>query len=330
MQHRHQDFAKGVFTVTAGVRQPLTLAELREALSVRLGQKNLTVQDMVNESVMERVTMWCENLVHVEEADDSVHFCHHSIREFFLAPMKGHLAGFHVNLEDAKTHIAHLSLTYLNLENFMRTLDKIPAGRGDVQVSMVGIAGQTIQMAVKGSLGTRIGQWARHKAKTTAPLSVRQLAPGAVPEKTPFGSFWNYAAENWYLHDFGHDAAQARARYLIECILRDSHPRLRNPWAEHGWQFSPFLIDCHFSALDGDTKSQSSFTLNLLNKLWLDSIIKVAELRLEPRPARELQTLMLATAYAYRERLSIFCHFFISLISFLQAHGDTQTIEVLI
>ncbi|KAJ4319916.1 hypothetical protein N0V84_006099 [Fusarium piperis] len=90
-----------------------------EALSVKIGQRNLHADDLV--LGMDRVTVWCENLVCVEETDNTVHFSHHSIREYLLQPESGALRDFHVDFENFDHHVGEVCITYLHLENLKKS-----------------------------------------------------------------------------------------------------------------------------------------------------------------------------------------------------------------
>ncbi|KAF4924754.1 Vegetative incompatibility protein HET-E-1 [Colletotrichum viniferum] len=71
-----------IFNWIAAVRLPLTLDQLKESLAVKIGQRHSEPERYINN--IARLTAWCENLVQVEETDETVRFGHHSIREYLL------------------------------------------------------------------------------------------------------------------------------------------------------------------------------------------------------------------------------------------------------
>ncbi|KPM39248.1 hypothetical protein AK830_g7313 [Neonectria ditissima] len=250
VQYRHQSIAQNVFKLVAGVRRPLRLPELREALSLRIGQTNLDLDDLI--SGVERVTNWCENLIHFEETDNTVHFGHHSIREFLLQPAAGPFGEFHFDLEDADHHVAELCVTYLNLDNFRTALvetrknDVSPDPTPDLEISMAAIAGQTMQTALKGSLGNRWGVWTRNKLKSNTWTAVSHIAESIVPMNATrgptdatWGEFWYYAASSWLLHKVKiQNQSMSKTWNLVRRLLTDPPPALTAPWMDNEWRGS--------------------------------------------------------------------------------------------
>ncbi|KAM0542202.1 hypothetical protein ACHAPJ_012894 [Fusarium lateritium] len=154
VQRRHQDIAKKIFAWTAAVLQPMTLPQLREALSIEIGQHSLQQEDLI--SGIDRLTAWCENFVHVEEADNTVHFGHHSIREFLLTPDSGAFKALHIDAYECSQLVGEICITYISLDNFETKLTQTSAGNVNpaaFNLDMSGMAEQTIQTAVKGMIG---------------------------------------------------------------------------------------------------------------------------------------------------------------------------------
>lgn len=82
VQRRNQEIAKKTFSWTKAVLRPLTLPQLREALSIEIGQQTLHHDSLING--IDRLPNWCENLVYVEETDNTVRFSHISVQEYLL------------------------------------------------------------------------------------------------------------------------------------------------------------------------------------------------------------------------------------------------------
>ncbi|KAF6822593.1 nacht domain protein [Colletotrichum musicola] len=100
------------------------MQQLREALSVEIGQKYSQPERMING--IERLTIWCENLVQIEDTYETVHFSHHSIRTFLLQPSKGPFWEFHVDVPTVDHHIGEICLTYLDFSDFRTALINRP------------------------------------------------------------------------------------------------------------------------------------------------------------------------------------------------------------
>lgn len=80
---------------TKAVSQSLTLSQFHEALSIEIGQHTLRQEDLI--SGIERLPVWCENLLYLEETDNTVRFSHHSIQEFLLVPDSGENGDLHID-----------------------------------------------------------------------------------------------------------------------------------------------------------------------------------------------------------------------------------------
>ncbi|RYP93380.1 hypothetical protein DL770_000423 [Monosporascus sp. CRB-9-2] len=103
----------------------LTAYELREAISIEIGQQYLKRERLYNG--IEDIATWCENLVQVDEEYETVQFAHHTVRQFLLGdPVDSRLAKFHVNPEDADHCIGEICVTYLNFNDFKTTLARQP------------------------------------------------------------------------------------------------------------------------------------------------------------------------------------------------------------
>lgn len=204
-KRHNQKIASKIFGWTTAARQPLTLTQLQEALSVKVGQRNLHPDDLV--SGMDRIAVWCENLVCVEETDNMVHFSHHSIREYLLQPKCGHL-------EEFDHHAGEVCITYLNLENLNSELIESESVERPTAVTatMEGLSEQTVRTAVGGSMGARLGHWTSHFVKSSSRSvqssvgnaaihsTLRQLRHSPPSSRRVKWVFLEYAEDNWFRH----------------------------------------------------------------------------------------------------------------------------------
>ncbi|KAG5661908.1 hypothetical protein KAF25_004147 [Fusarium avenaceum] len=163
VQKNNQGIAKKAFMWTRATIQPLTLAQIREALSLEINQRTLHPDDLI--SGIDRLPAWCESLVYVEETDNTVHFSHHSIREYLLTPGSGKLSNLHIEAVSCDQLAGEACITYLNLDNFQTALIQKQSQNG-LKLDVGEIAGQTVQVAVRGSLGTRMGRLVRNVVKS--------------------------------------------------------------------------------------------------------------------------------------------------------------------
>lgn len=245
---RNQDIAKKTFALTTAVLQPLTLPQIREALSVEIGQHTLHQDDLIRG--ISRLPAWCENLIYVEETDDTVHFSHHSIREFLLTPDSGELEGFHIKSHECDQYVGEVCITYISLENFQTTLaEKMDESLDSVNlnVDMGGITQQTVQAAVRGNVGVRMGRLARRMVKS--PLSGKSERNDTLAACFPKHvydpaqgtldyPFLQYATENWFKHtaNLEHKSSGTTWKLLGRIIRRPENISYGEPWHDKNWR----------------------------------------------------------------------------------------------
>ncbi|KAJ3541927.1 hypothetical protein NM208_g1346 [Fusarium decemcellulare] len=242
VQRRSQEIAKDIFSWAAAVREPLTLSQLQEALSVKVGQRTLNPDDLV--SGIHRVPIWCENLVCVEETDSTVHFSHHSISMFLLFPDAGEYRDFHLNKDKCDLKVGEICVTYLNLEGFRTALIETHQNEATValNIDMGELAKQTVQAAVKGKVGSRVAHLASRAVRSTARHSNTEAkhtmmsveAPMSNTPPPPSGMrfpFFEYAAEYWFQHRIClNDRTEDNTWNLLGRILTSPHHAIKLPW----------------------------------------------------------------------------------------------------
>ena len=117
--------AREVFKWTAAAKRPLLLAELEEALSIRVGEQYSKPERRPVD--IEKVPSWCANLVEVDELSGAVQFAHHTVQAFILdtclsSPLTPELDEFHFELEELDASVGELCITYLDWNDFKTAL----------------------------------------------------------------------------------------------------------------------------------------------------------------------------------------------------------------
>ncbi|RSL78210.1 hypothetical protein CEP51_008403 [Fusarium floridanum] len=253
-KRRNQKIASEIFGWTTAARQPLTLTQLQEALSVKVGQRNLHADDLV--SGMDRITVWCENMVCVEETDNTVHFSHHSIREYLLQPGSGDLGFFHVDLQEFDHHVGEVCITYLHLGNLKTALIESEKAEPPIPltVPMQGLSEQTVRTVVGGSMGARVSRWTSHFIKSSARSAQPSAGDVAIHSTlknlrhTPSAprviqyAFLEYAEGHWFQHKTRLVRTSNRAENsmwnLVCRLLGSPHQRENLPWKNLLWRES--------------------------------------------------------------------------------------------
>ncbi|CAJ0550061.1 Ff.00g099910.m01.CDS01 [Fusarium sp. VM40] len=266
VEKNNQDIAKKAFMWTRAAIQPLTLAQIREALSIEINQRTLHPDDLI--SGIDRLPAWCESLVYVEETDNTVHFSHHSIREYLLTPGSGEFSNLHIEAVSCDQLAGEACITYLNLDKFQTALVQKQSKNG-LKLDVGEIAGQTVQVAVKGSLGTRVGRLVRNVVKSQQHIegSKNQVAvPNLFPQSIADFHFLKYASQNWFMHAVRLDSkADATTWRNSGQLIENPPPQAKyQPWTEDTWRVKVQEIS------DSDAGPTSAFYNSLLLSLSQD------------------------------------------------------------
>ncbi|KAF5620228.1 heterokaryon incompatibility protein het-E-1 [Fusarium sp. NRRL 52700] len=237
------------FTLIQASLEPLTLSQLREALSVDIGQQTLDHDDLV--SGIDRLPMWCENLICIEAAD-TVHFSHHSIQKYLLDPGSEAFKNFHLERDKCDRFMGELCVTYISLDNFQRALGftrKCNTDSSHMNINMGELAEQTIRNAFGDSIGSFIGRFTREAigaSHTASPGKVQRNGSmlSSIPKPT-FGpaqsskeyTFFDYASKHWYKHQLCIDSNENEATWrLLGQILRKPRQYSQGePWFQPAW-----------------------------------------------------------------------------------------------
>ncbi|KAG5773051.1 hypothetical protein H9Q73_012286 [Fusarium xylarioides] len=247
VEKRNQDIAKKAFMWTKATSQPLTLLQLREALSIKPGQHTLLQEDLI--SGIERLPAWCENLLYVEETDNTVRFSHHSIQEYLLASDSGEHGALHIDADQSDKLAGEVCITYVNLDNFQTTLaerKREPLTPSAIKIDPSGIAEQTIQSAIQGGVGTRVGRLARQFVKTSNPNKTAAQSEFPLSSPVPVTSkaqgtadypFLEYASMNWFKHTKYINKKETEIwRLFGQLVQKPAQHSQGEPWHSTEWK----------------------------------------------------------------------------------------------
>ena len=124
-RNQAEDIRSRIFQWVAVAKRPLSLGELREAISVKSLQRDFDPQMMIND--MQKAIAKCRNLVIVDEELHTVHFAHSSVKQYLLSEPSvddKSSAGCYVNLEHAEAQAGAICVTYLNFPAFERQISR--------------------------------------------------------------------------------------------------------------------------------------------------------------------------------------------------------------
>ncbi|RKL49257.1 hypothetical protein BFJ70_g2182 [Fusarium oxysporum] len=311
VQKQNQDIAKKAFMWTRAAIQPLTLAQIREALSIEINQRTLHQDDLI--SGIDRLPTWCESLVHVEETDNTVHFSHHSIREYLLTPGSGKFFNLHIEAASCNQLAGEACITYLNLDNFQTALVQNQSQNG-LKLDVGEIAGQTVQDTVRGSLGTRMGRLVRNVVKSqqhTGGSINQSVVPNLFPRRIANFEFLKYASQNWFMHPVRLDSkADATTWRNLGQLIKNPPPQAKyQPWTDDSWRVKVKEI------LDSDAGPLSAFYKSVLLSLSQDD-------------SRDPTTTDLYFAFIYADyhlNWGLSCRVFVLLADYYRTSGSVPT-----
>ena len=237
-------FGKKIFSLIAAAQRPLTLEELREAVSVKPGETNWNSSKLVND-IHKSLLDSCGSLVAVDEEHLTVHFAHHSVKQHFLSePTDLDVKRYHIDLENADLYLGDTIVTYLNFGIFDRQLTKAnPSMLPQVVNYPSAILGSLPQSKVN-RLAVRL-----LKRRGDFELDIRgQLKAAAriVDERKeqtqPAHFFLPYAQEYWLFHTKKFKPTRVVGYNLWKRLITQEVNIIGVPWAPEQW--NDFGDDC--------------------------------------------------------------------------------------
>ncbi|KAK7926616.1 hypothetical protein PG985_003614 [Apiospora marii] len=225
------DYQERVLKLMLVVMRPLSLDELREAISVVPLQTTWDPRKLVNDA--RSVLSCCGSLVFVDEEQLTAHFIHPSVQQFLLNDREDPNE-FHFSKEAAELNMARVILTYLNYNVFQTQVSKtvvpnIPAGDAPARIvtaalrtsshASINIALRLLRMRKHGDLD--IGQ-------TISDYSGQFQAQG----QRQF-HFYLYAHHYWIQHTKGLSSDNMSEIGLLRHVLSPSM-RFSSP-EKHHW-----------------------------------------------------------------------------------------------
>ncbi|MCJ1269568.1 hypothetical protein MMC22_009460 [Lobaria immixta] len=231
-------FCKNTFDLVAAAQRPLTLEELREAISIEPGETAWDASKLVNDAFKSLLDS-CGSLIDVDEEHLTIHFAHHSVKQYLLSePRDSELTGYHINMKDAKLYLSDVIVTYLNFGIFDQQLTK----------ANMPMLPQVVNYpsAILGSLPgpSFANKWAMRllKSRGDSTLDIHKLlktAAGVVPgfkERTQSAHpFLSYAQEYWLIHTKSFHCRTHPTYLLWQRLINEEVKMIKLPWAPKKW-----------------------------------------------------------------------------------------------
>ncbi|KAJ9494026.1 hypothetical protein H2202_010454 [Exophiala xenobiotica] len=232
-----QDLYRKVFEVVAASQRPLTLQELREAASVVPGETVWDPQRLVND--IQRTVNFCGGLLRVDEEHLTVHFAHHSVKQYLLASCsKTSDCGYHMDASIADQAVGEICVTYLHFDHLGAQLIQVNATSSLQAKTLPSVI---VHRALPPSVISRtalklLKGEARLEFDISAQLKrVNDSSAGKRDDAQLGQTFLAYAQEYWLFHSrrFSPDTGVYN---LWRGLVNGQKPTASPPWRQAGGQ----------------------------------------------------------------------------------------------
>jgi ankyrin repeat protein len=223
-----------VFRWVAVAKHPLELTEIREAVSIDIGQSYFKTERLVRE--MTPIVMWSENLLQVtENQPQSLQFAHKTIHDFITkGDLPTQLSDFHIDVDEADHFAGEICITYLHLNDFKTAIAR---RLQPLRVDPMAIAGSVVSRGPKiTELTSRFADVFGHpRAKAGPDLAgalasyVRADGIDGLQQSHPF---LRYAAKHWISHTAKFQKERSSTWNLWYQIITNGHALAHVPWQE--------------------------------------------------------------------------------------------------
>ncbi|XDG06117.1 hypothetical protein ABKA04_005732 [Annulohypoxylon sp. FPYF3050] len=157
IRQNNERIAKEVFKWLSVAARPLRLGELEDVLSIRVGDVNMMPERQIR--AIERITVWCANLVEVDQISSEVQFIHHTVKQFILdttssTSLSHKTLSLHGSALEYENSVSELCITYLNLDDLKMTLTRVEAPSHLKLPHAIAMAASALGNAWKGPMTT--------------------------------------------------------------------------------------------------------------------------------------------------------------------------------
>ena len=186
---------KRMFRWLAVAKRPLSLVELREAISLEPLQETWNSQTLVNN--IRKVIADCNHLVITDDEMETVHFTHSSVKQYMCSPPEELRGTPFINLSDADAYAGAICITYLNFPEFERRITRSQKDSVGASALTTAVIGESLRI---GSSSNRLALRLLH-SRNGYDMPLDQLFK---PKEAPVGPFEQqflpYATQFWLHH----------------------------------------------------------------------------------------------------------------------------------
>ena len=192
-------YVQKIFWWVAIAREPLTVDQLREALTVEPADLDWDPSCCIND--MSQILAMCGCLVTVDEEYGTVQFTHHSVKQHLTSTIADlSVKDYQILAEQVEKYAGEVCITYLNSARFEGQLIRMPAVRRATTITTTGIVNTALsQSSVTKRLALQLLKskskslsFDHHRLQTMAIQTneEEQIVPDEFPLKEYANKYW--------------------------------------------------------------------------------------------------------------------------------------------
>lgn len=212
-------------------QRPLTLEELREAVSIKPGETSWDASQLVND-MLSTLLDSCGSLVMIEEEDLSVHFVHQSVKQHLFSESTD--SKYHIRMKDADLYLGDVIVTYLNYNAFDRQLTK---AKSPMQPQVINYPSAILDESLpRSNIANRLAVKllkSRRNPKLDIHSQLKKavgIEDGSNEQTQPSHPFLPYAQEYWLFHTKLFSPARVAGYTLWEYLITEKVKSVELPW----------------------------------------------------------------------------------------------------
>jgi hypothetical protein len=244
------EIAEKIFQWVAAAKRPLKLEELREAIAVEIGDRNLHQDRLVNDT--DRMIPCCGSLVISDEEDLQVQFVHHTVKEFLLSKhYTEETKRFHFQLPQVDHFAGEICVTYLSFSDFERQVAVVSKTQPVViQAEDLLPRGGESSHSLMADYGLKFARMVMKRSKANFNVMHQLDAAQGKEEETNWEKlhsnypFLAYASEFWLSHTVGFDEKTTLTWPIWKDLVLNKSPIALKPWTrDNGVRTEQAMLD---------------------------------------------------------------------------------------
>ena len=241
---------KKVFELVTAAQRPLTLGELRYAVSIVPGDTIWDTSKLIND--VQKVVKCCGSFLIVDEEYITVHFIHHSVKQYLLSSLTDLKENqYHVDPIGADLLLGEICVTCLSTDSQLIAIRNVPQIQPKSVSAVLNKASPTVngtlpqsilsRTLTQSKLSTRMAlRLLRSKGSSNYGLyhqseSITKPAQEYRESMEQSGSFVSYAQETWLFHSRNFFPGEVKSYTLWSRLISGSRD-VKLSWSKEDWR----------------------------------------------------------------------------------------------